>query len=114
MSLATTLLHNPKSVFLDEATTGLDPQARINLWDEIRNIHKEGRTIVLTTHYMQEAEERCDRVAIMDHGKIIKIGTPTALIDELIKSGFKKEEKVRQADLEDVFLSLTGKQLRDD
>ena len=113
-SLATTLLHNPKIVFLDEPTTGLDPQARINLWDEIRNIHREGRTIVLTTHYMQEAEELCDRVAIMDHGKIIKIGTPTALIDELIKSGFKKEEKVRQADLEDVFLSLTGKQLRDD
>lgn len=113
-SLATTLLHNPKIVFLDEPTTGLDPQARINLWDEIRNIHKEGRTIVLTTHYMQEAEELCDRVAIMDHGKIIKIGTPSELIDELIKSGFKKEEKVRQADLEDVFLSLTGKQLRDD
>lgn len=113
-SLATTLLHNPKIVFLDEPTTGLDPQARINLWGEIRNIHKEGRTIVLTTHYMQEAEELCDRVAIMDHGKIIKIGKPTALIDELIKSGFKKEEKVRQADLEDVFLSLTGKQLRDD
>lgn len=113
-SLATTLLHNPKIVFLDEPTTGLDPQARINLWDEIRNIHREGRTIVLTTHYMQEAEELCDRVAIMDHGKIIKIGTPSELIDELIKSGFKKEEKVRQADLEDVFLSLTGKQLRDD
>ncbi len=113
-SLATTLLHNPKIVFLDEPTTGLDPQARINLWDEIRNIHREGRTIVLTTHYMQEAEGLCDRVAIMDHGKIIKIGTPSELIDELIKSGFKKEEKVRQADLEDVFLSLTGKQLRDD
>lgn len=113
-SLATTLLHNPKIVFLDEPTTGLDPQARINLWDEIRNIHREGRTIVLTTHYMQEAEELCDRVAIMDHGKIIKIGTPSELIDELIKSGFKKEEKVRQADLEDVFLSLTEKQLRDD
>ncbi len=113
-SLATTLLHNPKIVFLDEPTTGLDPQARINLWDEIRKIHREGRTIVLTTHYMQEAEELCDRVAIMDHGKIIKIGTPSESIDELIKSGFKKEEKVRQADLEDVFLSLTGKQLRDD
>lgn len=112
-SLATTLLHNPKIVFLDEPTTGLDPQARVNLWDEIRKIHKEGRTIVLTTHYMQEAEELCDRVAIMDHGKIVKIGTPTVLIDELIKSGFKKEEKVREADLEDVFLNLTGRQLRD-
>ena len=112
-SLATTLLHNPKIIFLDEPTTGLDPQARINLWAEIRKIHKEGRTIVLTTHYMQEAEELCDRVAIMDHGKIIKIGKPSVLIDELIASGFKKKEKIRQADLEDVFLDLTGKNIRD-
>ena len=112
-SLATTLLHNPKIIFLDEPTTGLDPQARINLWAEIRKIHKEGRTIVLTTHYMQEAEELCDRVAIMDHGKIIKIGKPIVLIDELIASGFKKKEKIRQADLEDVFLDLTGKNIRD-
>lgn len=112
-SLATTLIHNPNIVFLDEPTTGLDPQARANLWDEIRKIHKEGRTIVLTTHYMEEAEELCNRVAIMDAGRIVKTGTPSNLIDELISSGFKKEQEVKKADLEDVFLNLTGKHLRD-
>ena len=112
-SLATTLIHNPNIVFLDEPTTGLDPQARANLWDEIRKIHREGRTIVLTTHYMEEAEELCSRVAIMDAGKIIKTGTPSNLIDELISSGFKKEQEVKKADLEDVFLNLTGKHFRD-
>jgi len=112
-SLATTLIHNPKIIFLDEPTTGLDPQARANLWDEIREIHKEGRTIVLTTHYIEEAEELCDRVAIMDLGKIVKIGTPHNLIDELLESGFEKKQEVKKADLEDVFLNLTGRQLRD-
>ncbi|OGY25239.1 MAG: ABC transporter ATP-binding protein [Candidatus Woykebacteria bacterium RBG_16_43_9] len=113
-SLATTLIHNPKIVFLDEPTTGLDPQARVHLWDEIRKIHKEGRTIVLTTHYMQEAEELCNRVAIMDQGKIIKTGSPKDLIDELIASGFRKEQEVKQADMEDVFLNLTGRHLREE
>src|SRR3972149_6831279 len=105
-SLATTLIHNPKIIFLDEPTTGLDPQGRTNLWDEIRKIHQEGRTIVLTTHYMEEAEELCDRVAIMDHGKIIKIGSPHDLIEELLAAGFKREEEVKKATLEDVFLNL--------
>ena len=112
-SLATTLIHNPKIIFLDEPTTGLDPQARANLWDEIRKIHSEGRTIVLTTHYMEEAEKLCDRVAIMDKGKIVKTGTPHQLIDALLDSGFKKPQEVKQADLEDVFLSLTGRNLRE-
>jgi ABC-2 type transport system ATP-binding protein len=113
-SLATTLIHNPKIIFLDEPTTGLDPQARANLWDEIRKIHKEGRTIVLTTHYMQEAEELCDRVAIMDEGRIIKIGSPKKLIDELLASGFKRREEIKKATLEDVFLNLTGRHLREE
>src|SRR3972149_5986937 len=108
-SIATTLIHNPKIIFLDEPTTGLDPQARVNLWDEIRKIHKEGRTLVLTTHYMQEAEILCDRVAIMDGGKIIKTGSPRGLIEELLASGFRKEQEVQKANLEDVFLTLTGK-----
>jgi len=112
-SLATTLIHNPKIIFLDEPTTGLDPQARANLWDEISKMHSEGRTIVLTTHYMEEAEKLCDRVAIMDKGKIIKTGTPHQLIDDLLDSGFKKPQEVKQADLEDVFLSLTGRNLRE-
>lgn len=112
-SLATTLIHNPKIIFLDEPTTGLDPQARANLWDEIGKIHKEGRTIVLTTHYMEEAEVLCDRVAIMDLGEIIEIDSPGKLVDKLIDSGFDKKEEVKKADLEDVFLDLTGRHLRD-
>jgi ABC-2 type transport system ATP-binding protein len=112
-SLATTLIHNPKIIFLDEPTTGLDPQARAHLWEEIRKIHKEGRTIILTTHYMQEAEELCDRVAIMDQGKIIKIGPPRDLVDELIATGFQKKQEVKKANLEDVFLQLTGRGLRE-
>lgn len=112
-SLATTLIHNPKIIFLDEPTTGLDPQARANLWDEIRKIHKEGRTIILTTHYIEEAEELCDEVAIMDKGKIIKSGTPGKLIDELLASGFEKKQEIKRANLEDVFLDLTGRYLRD-
>lgn len=113
-SLATTLIHGPKIVFLDEPTTGLDPQARVNLWDEIRKIHEEGKTIVLTTHYMQEAEELCDRVAIMDKGKIIKTGSPKQLVSELLATGFKKEEEIQKANLEDVFLNLTGRHLREE
>lgn len=113
-SLATTLINNPRIIFLDEPTTGLDPQARVNLWEEIRKLNKEDKTIVLTTHYMQEAEELCDRIAIMDQGKIVKIGTPHDLIEDLLKSGFKRKVEVKKANLEDVFLSLTGKELRDE
>jgi ABC-2 type transport system ATP-binding protein len=113
-SIAATLINNPKVIFLDEPTTGLDPQARLNLWDMIRDIKKSGMTLVLTTHYMDEAEQLCDRLAIMDSGKIITIGTPKKLIQDLLKSGFKKEIKPQPANLEDVFLHLTGKQLRDE
>ncbi len=113
-SIATTLVNKPKIIFLDEPTTGLDPQARINLWEMIKVIQKKGVTIVLTTHYMEEAEQLCDRVAIMDGGKIIKIGTPQALINDLIKTGFKREVIKKEATLEDVFLNLTGKHLRDE
>ena len=113
-SLATTLINNPKIVFLDEPTTGLDPQGRANLWQEIKNIHKEGKTVIITTHYMEEAEKLCDRLAIMDHGKIIKIGTPHQLIDELLKTGFRREKEIKKATLEDVFLNLTGRQLREE
>jgi ABC-2 type transport system ATP-binding protein len=112
-SIASTLVNNPKVIFLDEPTTGLDPQARINLWDMIRDIKKTGTTIVLTTHYMEEAEQMCDRLAIMDHGKIIKIGTPKQLVKDLLDTGFKKEFKPEPANIEDVFLQLTGRKLRD-
>ncbi len=112
-SIAAALVHQPKVFFMDEPTTGLDPQARRNLWDLVNKIKAKGTTIILTTHYMEEAEELCDRVAVMDKGKIIKLGTPKALVNELLKKGFKKERKVEQANLEDVFINLTGKGLHE-
>jgi ABC-2 type transport system ATP-binding protein len=112
-SIAAALINKPRVLFLDEPTTGLDPQARRNLWDLITNIKKKGITVVLTTHYMDEAELLCDRIAIMDNGKIITINTPKNLIKELIGRGFKKTQLVEQANLEDVFIDLTGKAIRD-
>lgn len=113
-SIATTIINKPKIVFLDEPTTGLDPQARRNLWDLIRQLRSEGTTVVITTHYMDEAEELCDRVAIVDAGKIISLNTPDNLIDNLIQSGFERKKKVKEANLEDVFIALTGKELREE
>lgn len=112
-SIASTLINKPKVIFLDEPTTGLDPQARLHLWDMVRKVNKSGVTIVLTTHYMDEAEQLCDRLAVMDHGKIMKIGTPQSFIKDLLATGFKKEIKPEPANLEDVFLHLTGRTLRD-
>ena len=112
-SIATTLINKPKVVFLDEPTTGLDPQARRNLWDLILKIRSEGTTVVMTTHYMDEAEELCDRIAIIDAGKIMRIDTPDNLIDSLLSTGFEKNKKVKPANLEDVFINLTGKELRE-
>lgn len=113
-SIATTLINKPKIIFLDEPTTGLDPQARRNLWDLIQEIRSKGTTVIITTHYMDEAEVLCDRVAIIDSGKIISLNTPDKLIDELVASGFEKPKEVKQATLEDVFINLTGKALRED
>ncbi|MBX6334684.1 AAA family ATPase, partial [Candidatus Saccharibacteria bacterium] len=113
-SIASALVNKPKILFLDEPTTGLDPQARRHLWDLIRAIKKKGITVILTTHYLEEAELLCDRVAIMDNGKIIALDTPKNLIRDLLKRGFKKEQHVEQANLEDVFIDLTGKELRED
>jgi ABC-2 type transport system ATP-binding protein len=160
LSIACALVHGPDLVFLDEPTSGLDPQARRNLWDLLRDINARGRTVVLTTHYLDEAETLCDRVAIMDLGKILEIGPPAALVRELdaptrisIESGTVPETEartlfpdaavsddgvsltiatrtpaavlatladrnalrglsVRGATLEDVFLSLTGREYR--
>ena len=113
-SIATTLINQPKIVFLDEPTTGLDPQARRNLWDLIRQVRDKGATVVITTHYMDEAENLCDRVAVIENGKIIALDTPDALIDKLIASGFERKREVKKANLEDVFLSLTGQEWRDE
>lgn len=163
-SIASTLVNDPKIVFLDEPTTGLDPQARRNVWQLVAEIKAKGQTIVLTTHYMEEAEQLCDRIAIMDQGKIIDLDTPKALIrkhgsgsmvsfktskvidEKLLKKIAKvkkvttsgqryelsssnematlkdllklekkyqiKDISVRPSTLEDVFLNLTGKQLK--
>lgn len=113
-SIATTLINKPSIIFLDEPTTGLDPQARRNLWDLIREIRDSGTTIIITTHYMDEAEILCDRVAIIDSGEIIAIDTPNHLIDELVATGFEKEKEVKKANLEDVFIQRTGKAWRDE
>ncbi len=109
-----TLINKPKIVFLDEPTTGLDPQARRNLWELIREIRDKGATVVLTTHYMDEAENLCDRVAIIDSGRIISIDTPDRLIDHLVASGFERAKEIKKASLEDVFLNLTGKEWKDE
>jgi ABC-2 type transport system ATP-binding protein len=113
LSIATSLVHNPKVFFMDEPTTGLDPQARRHLWELVKTIQKKGVTIIMTTHYMEEAEMLCDRVAIMDNGKIIALDSPKVLVQQLLKRGFKKKHVVEQADLEDVFIDLTGHKLRE-
>ncbi len=113
-SIATTLINQPKIIFLDEPTTGLDPQARRNLWELIKGIRNSGTTVILTTHYMDEAEQLCDRVAIMDEGKIIALQSPDKLIDDLVASGFERPKVTKAANLEDVFIHLTGKDFRED
>jgi ABC-2 type transport system ATP-binding protein len=158
LSIACALVHDPELLFLDEPTGSLDPQARRNLWDLLRQISSSGRTVVLTTHHMDEAESLCDRVAIMDHGKILKAGPPAALVREvdqpvrisvqsglisasqaaaldpgvsddgvslsiatndparvlagLAQAGALAGLRVQGATLEDVFLSLTGREYR--
>ena len=113
-SIAAALVNDPRILFLDEPTTGLDPQARRHMWDLTRGIRDQGRTVVLTTHYMEEAEELCDRVAIMDGGRIVALDAPEALIAGLLARGFRKQRVERLANLEDVFIDLTGHALRDD
>jgi ABC-2 type transport system ATP-binding protein len=114
LSITTALVHGPKVFFLDEPTTGLDPQARRNLWGLIEKVRDRGISVIMTTHYMDEAEVLCDRIAVMDNGKIVAIDTPKNLIKQLLSRGFKKDQHVEQANLEDVFIDLTGKGLKDD
>jgi ABC-2 type transport system ATP-binding protein len=113
-SIATTLINEPTIVFLDEPTTGLDPQARRSLWELVKTIRERGATVIITTHYMDEAEYLCDRVAIIDAGQIIALASPDKLIDELVDSGFERPKEVKKANLEDVFINLTGHALRED
>src|SRR5580692_4235729 len=104
LAMATALVGDPELLFLDEPTTGLDPQARRHLWDLVDELKHAGRTIILTTHYMDEAERLCDRVAIMDHGKIIALGTVRELIasvggEHIVEFAVKNREDVTSADL---------------
>jgi ABC-2 type transport system ATP-binding protein len=112
-SVATTLINQPRIIFLDEPTTGLDPQARRSLWELVKTIRDKGTTVIITTHYMDEAEYLCDRVAIIDAGNIIALDTPDKLIDNLIESGFERPKEMKLANLEDVFIKLTGHSLRE-
>ncbi|HUI23127.1 MAG TPA: ABC transporter ATP-binding protein [Nitrososphaerales archaeon] len=102
VSLAMALVTDPKVVLLDEPTVGMDPQARRAVWDFILELRDRGKTVVLTTHYMEEADELCDEVGIIDHGKLIELGTPGNL-----------REKYQVKDLEDVFIMLTGRRIRE-
>jgi ABC-2 type transport system ATP-binding protein len=109
-SIACALVNNPKILFLDEPTTGLDPQAKRNLWTLVKDLNSSGMTIVLTTHNMEEAEYLCDRIAIMDKGKLIAEDTPKALIE---KYAPEPSDIPLTGNIEDVFLNLTGHSLRD-
>jgi ABC-2 type transport system ATP-binding protein len=108
--LACALVNDPRILFLDEPTTGLDPQARRAIWDLVTELKQEGRSILLTTHYMDEAEALADRVLIIDHGKVIAEGTPQQLIRDTCGDMVKQ---VRHGTLEDVFIKLTGRSIRE-
>jgi ABC-2 type transport system ATP-binding protein len=115
LAIACALVGNPQLLFLDEPTTGLDPVSRRQLWELISKFQAEGKTIVLTTHYMEEAERLCDRVAIVDHGHVIALGTPRDLMESVDVSHLSPPEpRKTSATLEDVFISLTGRTLRDE
>lgn len=110
LNIACGIAHKPKLIFLDEPTVAVDPQSRNRILENIETLRKRGATVVYTTHYMEEAEQLCDRIIIIDKGKIIASGTPTEL-KKLVKNKLIKE--VSGPTLNDVFLELTGKDLRD-
>src|SRR4030043_803562 len=103
LNLILALVHDPEIVFLDEPTVAMDPQSRHAVWDFIRDLKKNGKTVILTTHYMEEAETLCDRVGIIDHGKLIALGAPTDLM-----------RQYKAKNLEDVFIQLTGRKIREE
>jgi ABC-2 type transport system ATP-binding protein len=115
LAIACALVGDPELLFLDEPTTGLDPQSRRQLWGLIEDFRSTGRTIVLTTHYMDEAERLCDRGAIVDHGHVIALGSPAELIETIgSKHHPPPVQRTTSATLEDVFVVLTGRTLRDE
>jgi ABC-2 type transport system ATP-binding protein len=123
LAIATALVHGPEVLFLDEPTAALDPQARRNLWDLLREINAEGRTVILTTHHLDEAELLCDRVAIMDHGKILELGPPASLVRGLdaptrigVEAGLMSVDEARrlfpeaEVSADDVSLTLSTRE----
>jgi len=107
--LASGIVHRPKVLFLDEPSTGLDPQNRAHVWEQVKKLQNAGTTIFVTTHYLEEAEALCSRVAIVDYGKVVAIGTP----DELKRKVSLDLDESGKITLNDVFLKLTGRALRD-
>ncbi len=103
--LASALVHEPDVLFLDEPTTGLDPASRLTVWDELRRINERGTTVFLTTQYLEEADQLCDRLAIIDDGRIVREGTPSLLKAELRE----RLGLAREVTLDDVFLDATGR-----
>lgn len=103
VSIAMALVTDPKVVLLDEPTVGMDPQSRRAIWDFVMELKDKGKTVLLTTHYMEEADEICDRVGVIEHGRLIELGTPSSL-----------KAKYGAEDLEDVFITLTGRKIRED
>jgi ABC-2 type transport system ATP-binding protein len=103
INLVMALVHDPEIAFLDEPTVAMDPQSRHAVWDFIKELKQRGKTIILTTHYMEEAEELCDRIGIIDHGRLIALGSPKQLKD-----------KFQAKDLEEVFIGLTGRKIREE
>jgi ABC-2 type transport system ATP-binding protein len=115
LAIACALVGDPELLFLDEPTTGLDPQSRRQMWGLIEDFRATGRTILLTTHYMDEAERLCERVAIVDHGHVIALGSPGELIETIGSHHHPAPvQRTTSATLEDVFVALTGRTLRDD
>jgi ABC-2 type transport system ATP-binding protein len=104
LDLAAALVHQPQVLFLDEPTTGLDPVSRLTVWEELRRINQEGTTVFLTTQYLEEADQLCDRIAIIDDGKIVREGTP-----ERLKAELRDRDGIAEPTLEDVFLDATGR-----
>ena len=113
LSLFVAVIHQPTLLLLDEPTTGLDPQSRRHLWARIERIRAEGGSILLTTHSMEEAQAVCDRVAIMDHGRVLAIDTPRDLIDQHRDDPLVRAAARGEVTLEDVFIGLTGSEIRD-
>ena len=110
LNMAAAVIHDPELLLFDEPTVGVDPQSRNKIFDSIEALHRDGRTIIYTTHYMEEAERLCDRVAIVDKGKLLALGSVPQLLDA---HGVKPKMVLQGATLEEVFLHLTGRSLRD-